>query len=114
MAIEDCDWCFLWSPGNPATMTIFVWESKDCLGVTSIVAGLLRIAMDCLDFANSFLVPYVLLPILPLGLHRYCCRIEDWVRIVDYVILLLVLISLCSISSPSDVAGLQDCTVIVL
>ena len=33
---------------------------------------------------------------------------------MDYVILLLVVISLCSISSPSDVAGLQDCTVIVL
>ena len=72
MAIEDCDWCFLRSPGNPATMTLFVREPKDCLGVTSIVAGLLRIAMDCLDFANSFLVPYVLLPILPLGLQGDC------------------------------------------
>ena len=102
----------LWSPGNPAMMTLFVWESKDCLGVRSI--GLLRIAMDCLNFATSFLVLYILLPILPLQLHWDCFRIEDWVRIVDYVILLLVLISLCSISSPSDVAGLQDCTVIVL
>ena len=93
-------------------MTLFVWESKDCLGVRSI--GLLRIAMDCLNFATSFLVLYILLPILPLQLHWDCFRIEDWVRNVDCVILLLVLISLCSIFSPSDVAGLKDCTVIVL
>ena len=62
----------------------------------------------------SFSSSYILPPILPLGLHWDCCRIEDWIRNVDYVILLPVLLSLCSISSPSDVAGLQDCTVIVL
>ena len=52
---------------------------------------------------------YILLPILPLGSHWDCCRIEVWVGIVDYVILLLVLISLCSVS----VAGLRDYTTIV-
>ena len=64
-------------------MTLFVWESKDCLGVRSI--GLLRIAMDCLNFATSFLVLYILLPILPLGLHWDYTLIEwpglhDWLQ----------------------------------
>ena len=64
-----------------------------------------RIATTVRSFSSS----YILLPILPLGSHWDCCRIEVWVGIVDYVILLLVLISLCSVS----VAGLRDYTTIV-
>ena len=55
------------------------------------------------------------------GLHQNCAGITDCVglltwemkRVVSDVIeLLLVLVSLCSISSPSDVAGLRDCDMI--
>ena len=89
MAIEDCDWCFLWSPGNPATMTLFVREPKDCLGVTSIVAGLPRIAMACLDFATSSLVPYILLLILPHELYGDCNTIWYCTKIIRIVSRLL-------------------------
>ena len=41
-------WCFLWSPGNPATMALFVWESK---GLRMYwVAGIAWLASEFQDF----------------------------------------------------------------
>ena len=78
--------CFPWSPGNPDMMTQFLWKSKDCLRVTSIEAGLLRITMDCRSFAIPYLVPSILPLILPHGLQWDCAWICNWDTIDGLVI----------------------------
>ena len=82
-----------WSSSSIYSGTIVEQLRLDCGGIQDC----LRIGLIALGFCmtvQSFSSSYIPPPILPLGLHWDCCWIEDWVRIVDYVILLLVLLSL--------------------
>ena len=102
-----------WSSSSIYSGTFVEQLPWDCSGIQYC----LGIGLTALGFCmtvRSFSSSYILPPILPLGLHWDCCWIEVWVGIAGYVILLLVLTSLCSVSSPPVVAGLQDWTTIVL